>query len=437
MNAFMQASRKAATAPLSRPAATGAVLQRQSDLGRKPPQAVPSLVHEVLRSSGQPLDPTARAFFEPRFGQDFSQVRVHAGTQAAASARSVGALAYAVGRDVVFGQEQYRPGSAAGLHLLAHELAHVVQQDGGGMERNSGIAMPTGGEAQETEAEQAADAVTRGTMSPPLRPIGGPAIQRRVEMRNVGRGEQSGFARLPELVDRLNAMSQGLTFSLNGQQLAYEVRPGGTLSNFDRQMMAFIDQDPVVPLRLTNRHGLLGNKAAGFHDQVDVDAWTSGYVDIDDLLASTDLGLQSVLVHFIQERSATSNYARRIGTSTFTQAEFTRVHGEGIEAEAQLLRDFFNDPTIRIISDSPSPTIRRVFRNRRGDRIRRRVTRGRGAERGVDAMSIEVVTRDGVTHTAEEYRRILEEERIAAQVERERLGGADEHREGGRGVPAP
>jgi len=244
--------------------------------------------------------------------------------------------------------------------------------------------------------------------------LGTATIQRTVEMRDVGRGEQSGFARLPELIARLNGMSQGLTFSMNGSQLAYELRPDGTLSNFDQQMMGFIDQDTNIPLRLTNRHGLLGNRIDGYNTQVDVDAWTSAYVDIDDLLASNDLGLQSVLVHFLCERGATRNYERRIGTETFTQTEFERVHALGIEAEAELLRDYFGDPSIQIDEDSPSRTIRRVFQNSRGDRIRRRVAHGRrGEERGVDAMSIDVRTQDGETLTAEEYRQRLENERIA------------------------
>jgi hypothetical protein len=246
-----------------------------------------------------------------------------------------------------------------------------------------------------------------------LSQVGRPVIQRSVELRDVGRGEQSGFARAPELIDRLNAMSPGLSFSLVGHQLNYAVKAGGTLNNFDTQMQGFIDQAAVVPLRLTNRHGLLGDPVGGFHAQVDVDAWTSGYVDIDDLLASSDLGIQSVLVHFLRERSATSNYPRRVGTATFSQPEFLRVHALGIGAEESLLRDFFGDPTIRIVSDSPSPTVRRVFRNSRRDRIRRRVRPGRGADRGVDAMSIDVVTRDGVTRTAEEYRLILEAARAA------------------------
>jgi hypothetical protein len=102
-------------------------LQRQE--GREvEPQTVPQIVHEVLRSPGSPLDQQARALMEPRFGQDFSRVRVHTDTNAAESARVVNALAYTVGQNVVFGAGQYAPGSDAGRHLLAHELTHVVQQ---------------------------------------------------------------------------------------------------------------------------------------------------------------------------------------------------------------------------------------------------------------------------------------------------------------------
>jgi hypothetical protein len=80
---------------------------------------------------GAPLPAAERAFFEPRFGHDFSRVRVHTGPTAAASARSLGAAAYTLGDDVVFGAGQYAPANAAGRRLLAHELAHVVQQSGG------------------------------------------------------------------------------------------------------------------------------------------------------------------------------------------------------------------------------------------------------------------------------------------------------------------
>ena len=86
-----------------------------------------SRIHS-LKGGGQPLPESDRAYFEPRFGRDFSQVRVHTDTRAAESARAVNARAFTTGRDVVFGAGQYAPGTTAGQRLLAHELTHVVQQ---------------------------------------------------------------------------------------------------------------------------------------------------------------------------------------------------------------------------------------------------------------------------------------------------------------------
>lgn len=92
---------------------------------------VPPIVHEVLRSPGQPLDPTTRAFMESRFGREFSRVRVHTDGKAADSARTVKARAFTVGRDIAFGLGQYAPGTTMGKRLLAHELTHVMQQGAG------------------------------------------------------------------------------------------------------------------------------------------------------------------------------------------------------------------------------------------------------------------------------------------------------------------
>lgn len=92
----------------------------------------PDLVQSVLDSPGQALDEPTRAFMEPRFGRDFSHVRVHTNDQAARSALSVNALAYTVDHHVVFGSGAYDPAGSAGRQLLAHELAHVVQQTDNG-----------------------------------------------------------------------------------------------------------------------------------------------------------------------------------------------------------------------------------------------------------------------------------------------------------------
>ena len=105
-----------------------------SDLLQRTPIRSPRLnmappsVQEALHSSSQPLDPATRALMEPLFGHDFSRVRVHTDTKAAESAQAVNALAYTVGRDVVFGAGQYAPETTQGKMLLAHELTHTVQQ---------------------------------------------------------------------------------------------------------------------------------------------------------------------------------------------------------------------------------------------------------------------------------------------------------------------
>jgi Domain of unknown function (DUF4157) len=91
---------------------------------------VSAAVDGALRATAQPLDAAARAWFEPRFGLDFSGVRIHHDSGADASARAVNALAFTVGRDIVFGDRQYAPHTSSGRLLLAHELVHVVQQGG-------------------------------------------------------------------------------------------------------------------------------------------------------------------------------------------------------------------------------------------------------------------------------------------------------------------
>jgi len=105
-------------------------LQRNAT-GHSGADVAPSIVHQVLQSPGRPLDSATRAFMEPRFGHDFSRVRVHTDSKASESAFAVNSLAYTVGSNVVFGAGRYAPATAAGRQLLAHELAHVVQQGSG------------------------------------------------------------------------------------------------------------------------------------------------------------------------------------------------------------------------------------------------------------------------------------------------------------------
>ncbi|MDH3974163.1 MAG: DUF4157 domain-containing protein [Deltaproteobacteria bacterium] len=101
---------------------------------RKDSAAAPGITAGVasgvssLQGGGRPMSQGERSFFEPRFGTDFSGVRVHADNSAAKLSKSINARAFTLGRNIVFGAEQYKPYSGEGKRLMAHELTHVVQQ---------------------------------------------------------------------------------------------------------------------------------------------------------------------------------------------------------------------------------------------------------------------------------------------------------------------
>ena len=157
-------------------------LRATSDPAREPAPHVAA----GERERGRPLEPETRAYMEPRFGQDFAKVRVHTDAPAAESARAIGALAYTVGDDVVMPPEHYRPDTAEGRHLLAHELAHVVQQQGAtpSLQTKAGDpgAMQVGSRhtAAEHEADRAALAVSAGRSARIEQRVSAATIQRSV-----------------------------------------------------------------------------------------------------------------------------------------------------------------------------------------------------------------------------------------------------------------
>ena len=165
---------------ISQEASPRALLRRKCDCGSHTPAdseckacaasksgaGVPPVVHEVLHSPGRPLDNSTRAILEPRFGHDFSGVRVHTDARSAESARVVNALAYTVGRDVVFGAGQYAPETMSGKRLLAHELAHTIQQRAATPSSANALQISNPGTTLEKDADRAADfAVTGGIAS--------------------------------------------------------------------------------------------------------------------------------------------------------------------------------------------------------------------------------------------------------------------------------
>jgi hypothetical protein len=161
----------------------GGVLRRAA-FGPQPAAGVPASVRRALLSPGQPLDDSARALMEPRFGHDFGRVRIHRDAQSAESARAVNALAYTVGNDIVFGSGQFAPATPSGRRILAHELTHVVQQsDAGPAERPLTVGEPD--DASEQEADRASRSIFAGDTIHPMQSPGAAHVQRDL----LGRGD--------------------------------------------------------------------------------------------------------------------------------------------------------------------------------------------------------------------------------------------------------
>lgn len=144
---------------------------RQTDGG----QAAVRDVEEVVSGPGRPLPAQVRRDMEKGFGRDFSQVRIHDGARAARSAEGIGARAYTVGNHIAFNHGQYRPGTGEGRFLLAHELAHTVQQSRG-PGTAQGISRPA--DPHEAQADRAAHAATTSGAPMPVLSAGAAPISR-------------------------------------------------------------------------------------------------------------------------------------------------------------------------------------------------------------------------------------------------------------------
>jgi outer membrane protein OmpA-like peptidoglycan-associated protein len=143
---------------------------------RRPSQtsgAPSGLPRFVKPSGGKPIEPSVRFAAERTYGRDLKDVRIHTDSEAANSADALHARAYASGRDIVFGAGAYAPGSSEGQRLIAHELAHVVQQSGG---TSAGLSTPS--DSFERAADSAADHAVRGEPASLDVSAAAPAVQR-------------------------------------------------------------------------------------------------------------------------------------------------------------------------------------------------------------------------------------------------------------------
>jgi len=182
-------------------------LQRKAAGGLNPRYA-PAIVNKVLRGPGQPLAGAARAFMEDRFAHSFGNVRIHTDAEAARSARAVGAVAYTVGRNVVFDHGRYAPDTASGRRLLAHELTHVVQQRGAAAAGSTGgLRIDSSHSAGEQEADRISAAIGLGSFhaAPPR-----PSLHRPTEI--VSRRDAGAPDALPLTLNLGKTPRTGLQF---------------------------------------------------------------------------------------------------------------------------------------------------------------------------------------------------------------------------------
>ncbi len=164
------------------------VLQRAAATTAEPEEDVGNRIH-ARAGQGSNLDAGVQRRLESGLGADLSQVRVHTDHEADHLARSVDALAFTTGSDIFFRAGTYNPGTPEGLHLLAHEASHTVQQAAGpvaGTPAAGGVAISDPGDSFEQAAEQAAARVTQGAPAAPATPAtaagaAGSPVQRAAE----------------------------------------------------------------------------------------------------------------------------------------------------------------------------------------------------------------------------------------------------------------
>ncbi len=215
-------------------------------------EGIPPIVRSVLsRGSGWPLDPGIRANMEPRFGEDLGCVRLHIDQQAARSASALNARAYTVGHDIVFGSGEYMPSTESGQRLLAHELAHVVQQRRGGappIMRDSAL--------HEQQADLAASRVASGKTSTIVEGNTGVGIARAPETP-----KDSNPPPVPELGQTpFNFISEGPALE-NWKESAREVLQ----NEFKRNFSSFKDANEYFQNHLKT---LLRDQAESFADRM-------------------------------------------------------------------------------------------------------------------------------------------------------------------------
>lgn len=305
--------------------------------------SVPDGLESNIRSlsGGHPLGESERSFFEPRFGYDFSGVRIHNNGQAASMARAVNALAFTVGQDVVFGDGQYKPNSPDGKKLLAHELTHVVQQN-------------------DLVTPKRADRKVTASSSDIRRRVTGPKVQRRL----VTFGTLTDVNALLGLIGPPAGLTLNLNVGLNQVRIA-AVLPGAPPSAALRTQLTTIINHATQHAEVIIARGQPQVQVGAFPQPSDMTVTRVQQIDIDDILA-IEAGAAgngaAKAAHEIQENFHAHAVAPVAGTDRFGPA-----HEPGVEAEsavtAQLIGPGRRDGAVTVNTGAGTATEIQDFEN--------------------------------------------------------------------------
>ncbi|HTJ46335.1 MAG TPA: DUF4157 domain-containing protein [Kofleriaceae bacterium] len=232
-------------------------------------------------SSGAALPGDVKDRFESSLGADLSGVRVHTGSESAEAASAVGAHAYTVGQDIHFGAGKFAPADPFGLHLLAHEVAHTVQQSGGAQRMQAKLEVSTPGDSAEVEADRAADAMVAGQLATIS---GSSGVARRIDRyddeesqtcRPDGPGEEGAEGGEKKEGEDPDIAAKVKPLKIAGLDLGLKVTKDGFSANLSKSLAFELPPVPVCPgvsivfePKVTASIGVKWTKAAGWAGEV-------------------------------------------------------------------------------------------------------------------------------------------------------------------------
>jgi hypothetical protein len=238
-----RASKSSSLDAPAHPIVSGLIARKAERDGNGVADGADQAIASAASSSGMSLPTPIMRKFESSLGTDLSSVRVHTGAESQSAASAVGAKAYTMGQDIHFGAGQFNPSSGAGEHLLAHEVAHTVQQRGGTPTRQNKLEVSTPQDAAEHEADHAADAMVSGG---PATISGFSGVQRQVFRDPNPLGPNDGLSLFAP-----NTSRSGFAYEVPTKDYRANVVPAAPAVNAAMPASSFTDPGPIPGWKTT------------------------------------------------------------------------------------------------------------------------------------------------------------------------------------------